>query len=101
LDVTEWLLWFFACLQRAISGADEMLAAIILKARLCNLLRRCPGKRTPDHSSQPTAGFDKQQHFDGKSDGDFPPENRLSSADRLDEMLVHNRVGVTSNNRRH
>jgi Fic family protein len=33
LDVTEWLLWFFACLQRAIRGADETLAAIILKAR--------------------------------------------------------------------
>ena len=33
LDVTEWLLWFFACLKRAIRGADETLAAIILKAR--------------------------------------------------------------------
>lgn len=42
-----------------------------------------------------TAGFDKQQHFDGKSDGDFPRENRLSFADQLDEKLVHNRVGVT------
>jgi hypothetical protein len=41
-----------------------------------------------------TAGFDKQQHFDGKSDGDFPRENRLSFADQLDEKLVPNRVGV-------
>lgn len=28
-----------------------------------------------------TAGFDKQRHFDGKSDGDFSPENRLFFAD--------------------
>jgi hypothetical protein len=37
-----------------------------------------------------TAGLDKQQHFDGISDGHFPPENRLPSADQLDEKLVHN-----------
>jgi len=42
-----------------------------------------------------TAGLDKQQHFDGISDGQFAPENRLSFADQLDEKLVHNRVGVT------
>jgi hypothetical protein len=41
-----------------------------------------------------TAGLDKQQHFDGKSDGDFPSENRLPSADQLDKKLVHNRVGM-------
>jgi hypothetical protein len=42
-----------------------------------------------------TTGLDKQQHFNGKSDGDFSPENRLSFADQRDEKLVHNRVGVT------
>jgi len=42
-----------------------------------------------------TAGLDKQQHFDGKSDGDFSSENRLSFVDQLDENLVHNRVGMS------
>ena len=40
------------------------------------------------------SGLDKQQHFDGNSDGDFPTENRLLFADQLDEKLVHNRVGM-------
>lgn len=33
LDVTEWLLWFLACLQRAIDMADETLSSVIRKAR--------------------------------------------------------------------
>lgn len=33
MDVTEWLEWFLACLQRAISGAEDTLAVVITKAR--------------------------------------------------------------------
>lgn len=33
LDITAWLSWFLACLGRAISHADEMLAATLHKAR--------------------------------------------------------------------
>ena len=42
-----------------------------------------------------TSGNDKQQHPDGKSDGDFSFENRLSSKKQMDKKLVHHRVGVT------
>ncbi|MFZ1575526.1 MAG: Fic family protein [Chromatiaceae bacterium] len=33
LDVTEWLLWFLACLGRAIARAEDSLAAVLSKAR--------------------------------------------------------------------
>lgn len=33
LDVTAWLLWFLACLQRAIGKADETLSSVVQKAR--------------------------------------------------------------------
>jgi hypothetical protein len=42
-----------------------------------------------------TSGSDKQQHIDGKHDGKFLPENRLSFEKQLDKKLVHHRVGVT------
>ena len=42
-----------------------------------------------------TSGTDKQQHLDGKFDGEFSSENRLPFAKQLDKKLVHNRVGVT------
>ena len=32
-DCTEWLLWFFGCLQRAIDAANSILDAILLKSR--------------------------------------------------------------------
>jgi Fic family protein len=32
-DVTEWILWFLACLGRAIHGADGVLAAVVAKAQ--------------------------------------------------------------------
>lgn len=31
LDVTEWLLWFMACLQRAVAASEEMLASVLRK----------------------------------------------------------------------
>jgi Fic family protein len=33
LDVTQWLAWFLACLLRALQGADQILAAVLNKAR--------------------------------------------------------------------
>jgi Fic family protein len=33
LDITRWLAWFLACLDRAIGGAGQTLAAILFKAR--------------------------------------------------------------------
>lgn len=32
LDITAWLLWFLACLDRAIAGSDKLLAAVLTKA---------------------------------------------------------------------
>ncbi len=31
LDVTEWLSWFMACLQRALAASEEMLASVLHK----------------------------------------------------------------------
>jgi len=33
VDVTDWLVWFLACLQRAIHGAQDILAAVMDKAQ--------------------------------------------------------------------
>ena len=33
LDITPWLAWFLACLDRAFDGAEEMLAGVLEKAR--------------------------------------------------------------------
>ena len=33
IDVTAWLEWFLACLLRAIQGAEETLALVLVKAR--------------------------------------------------------------------
>ena len=33
LDITAWLLWFIACLDRAFDGAETILASVVRKAR--------------------------------------------------------------------
>jgi Fic family protein len=33
LDITPWLIWFLECLDRAIAGAEAILASVFLKAR--------------------------------------------------------------------
>jgi len=33
LDITNWLVWFLACLQRAFDRAETILAAVLSKAR--------------------------------------------------------------------
>lgn len=32
LDVTDWIIWFLACLDRAIDGAEQILAKVLRKA---------------------------------------------------------------------
>jgi Fic family protein len=36
LDITPWLEWFLACLDRAFDGAEDILAAVLKKARFWN-----------------------------------------------------------------
>jgi Fic family protein len=42
LDVTEWLLWFLACLQRAIAQADETLSVVLAKAKFWERFTSAP-----------------------------------------------------------
>ena len=42
LDVTRWMLWFFGCLGRAIDGAQDMLEAVLTKARFWESVRTVP-----------------------------------------------------------
>ncbi|SHN71611.1 Fic family protein [Desulfovibrio litoralis] len=36
VDITNWLEWFLECLERAIDGADEILASVLRKAQVWN-----------------------------------------------------------------
>ncbi|WP_421932435.1 Fic family protein [Phenylobacterium sp.] len=38
LDITDWLLWFLACLDRAFDGAETILASVLRKARFWEAL---------------------------------------------------------------
>jgi len=38
LDITAWLLWFIACLDRAFDGAETILASVMRKARFWEAL---------------------------------------------------------------
>lgn len=38
LDITPWLLWFIACLDRAFDGAETILAGVLRKARFWEVL---------------------------------------------------------------
>ena len=42
LDVTEWLLWFLNCLQRAIDRAEDTLSEVLVKARFWDRFRNTP-----------------------------------------------------------
>jgi Fic family protein len=42
VDITRWIAWFLACLGRAIDGAEESLAAVLLKATLWQRINRHP-----------------------------------------------------------
>ncbi len=40
LDITGWIAWFLACLDRAFAGADQILASVLRKARFWELHAR-------------------------------------------------------------
>lgn len=42
LDITQWLLWFLGCLERAIEGAGATLASVMAKARFWEALKDQP-----------------------------------------------------------
>lgn len=42
MDITRWLAWFLGCLDRAIGGADKLLAAVLDKARMWERINRRP-----------------------------------------------------------
>lgn len=42
LDITAWLDWFLACLDRAIQAAEQTLASIIQKARFWAIFKNHP-----------------------------------------------------------
>jgi Fic family protein len=42
VDITNWLAWFLGCLDRAIDGADQALAAVLSKAKLWERINRRP-----------------------------------------------------------
>lgn len=37
MDITEWLYWFLACLDRALSATDNILTSVLIKARYWKL----------------------------------------------------------------
>ncbi|HEY7087233.1 MAG TPA: Fic family protein [Tepidisphaeraceae bacterium] len=41
-DITDWLAWFLGCLERAIDGAEQTLAAVLHKARLWQRINHRP-----------------------------------------------------------
>ncbi len=42
LDITAWLAWFLACLDRTIEGADTALSSVLYKARLWQRINPTP-----------------------------------------------------------
>ena len=42
LDITDWLDWFLGCLDRAIDSADQMIGAVMNKARLWQVINQRP-----------------------------------------------------------
>ncbi len=39
LDITEWLVWFLNCLDRALTTSEETLSGILIKARFWEMLK--------------------------------------------------------------
>ncbi len=42
LDITDWLRWFIACLDRAIGGAEQLFATVLQKARIWERINASP-----------------------------------------------------------
>jgi Fic family protein len=61
LDITDWLLWFLDCLDRAFSGAEAILANVMRKAEFWNAIAQEP------ISARQTLILNKMlEGFDGK-----------------------------------
>ena len=53
MDVTPWLIWFLGCLSRAIENAQNILSAVLAKARFWERVRGASIERTPDPHPEP------------------------------------------------
>jgi len=42
LDITNWLVWFLACLDRTLDGANEKLTSVLHKARVWERINVSP-----------------------------------------------------------
>ena len=42
MDISEWLIWFLDCMDRAIESAKDTLASVLYKARLWDKINRYP-----------------------------------------------------------
>jgi Fic family protein len=42
MDITPWMEWFLGCLGRAIDSAQEIVGAVLVKARFWESVRRVP-----------------------------------------------------------
>ena len=42
VDITRWLAWFLGCLERTLDGSDQVLTAVLRKARLWQRINRHP-----------------------------------------------------------
>ena len=42
MDVTKWMDWFLGCLSRTIDGAQNILAAVLAKARFWESIQGIP-----------------------------------------------------------
>ena len=42
LDITAWLAWFLACLDRTIDGADSVLSSVLYKAKVWQRIDQAP-----------------------------------------------------------
>jgi Fic family protein len=59
LDITPWLTWFLACLNRAFDGAEAILGAVFTKARFWEHHRRAPlNRRQRDILNRLLDGFE-------------------------------------------
>ncbi len=49
VDITRWLAWFLDCLERALAGADQGIAAVLNKAKLWQRDQPSAGERSAAH----------------------------------------------------
>jgi hypothetical protein len=96
-DVTEWILWFLACLGRAIHGADGVLAAVVANRLIANPLDGNHFNRLPGYNAANwRAVFDVFQsghtafspHSANRENRHLPYRSKNSSAKRLKAQWI-------------